>query len=58
MSNISHVFLNYMDTFLETIYHILLVSMMKTLVIDFTLIVISWVVLKIILIFEYLKINK
>jgi len=28
-----------MDTFLETIYHILVVSMMKTLILDFTMIV-------------------
>jgi len=32
MCNISHVFLDYIDTFLETINHILVVSMMKTLV--------------------------
>jgi len=30
-----------MDIFLETIHHILVVSMMKTLVLDFTMIVIS-----------------
>jgi len=33
MCNIGHVFLDYMDTFLEIIHHILVVSMMKTLVI-------------------------
>jgi len=43
MSNISHVFLNYMNTFLKTIHHILVVSMIKTLIIDFIVIVISWV---------------
>ena len=43
MCNISHVFLDYMDTFLQTIHHILVVSMIKTLVLDFTMIVISWV---------------
>jgi len=32
-----------MDTFLEIILHILVVSMIKTLVFDFTMIVISWV---------------
>jgi len=32
-----------MDTFLETIHHILVVSMIKTLVLDYTVIVISWV---------------
>jgi len=32
-----------MDTFLETSHYILVVSMMKTLVFDFTVIVISWV---------------
>jgi len=32
-----------MDTFLEIILHILVVSMIKTLVLDFSLIVISWV---------------
>jgi len=43
MRNISHIFLDYVDTFLETIHHILVVSMMKILVLDFTLIVMSWV---------------
>jgi len=33
-----------MDTLLETIHRILVVNMMKTLVIDFTAIVISWIV--------------
>jgi len=32
-----------MDTFLEIIHHILVVSMIKTLVLDFTMIVISWI---------------
>jgi len=32
-----------MDTLLETINHILVVSMMKTLILDFIVIVISWV---------------
>jgi len=32
-----------MDTLLEIILHILVVSMIKTLVLDFTMIVISWV---------------
>jgi len=32
-----------MDTFFEIILHILVVSMIKTLVFDFTMIVISWV---------------
>jgi len=32
-----------MDTFLEIILHIFVVSMIKTLVLDFSLIVISWV---------------
>jgi len=32
-----------MDTFFEIIFHILVVSMIKTLVLDFTMIVISWV---------------
>jgi len=41
MCNISHIFLDYMDTFLETIHHILVVSMMKTLVLDFNVILIS-----------------
>jgi len=44
MCNISHVCLDYMDTFLETIHHILVVSMMKTLVLNFIVIVISWIV--------------
>jgi len=43
MCNISHIFLDFVDTFLETIHHILVVSMMKTLVMDFTVIVMSWV---------------
>jgi len=33
-----------MDTFLEKIHHILVVSMMKTLVLDSIVIVISWIV--------------
>jgi len=41
MYKISHVFLDYMDTFLKTVHHILVVSMMKTLVIDLIVIVIS-----------------
>jgi len=32
MCNISHIFLDYMDTLLETTHHILVVSMMKTLI--------------------------
>jgi len=32
-----------MDTFLEIILHILAVSMIKILVLDFSMIVISWV---------------
>jgi len=32
-----------MDNFLETIHHILVMSVMKTLVLDFTVIVISWI---------------
>jgi len=43
MCNISHVFLDDMNTFLEIIHHRLVVSMMKTLVLNFTLIVILWV---------------
>jgi len=35
MCNINHIFLDYMDTFLETV-----VSMIKTLILDFTMIVI------------------
>jgi len=35
-----------MDTFSETIHHILVVNMMKTLVLDFTMIDISWVCLE------------
>jgi len=37
----SHVFLDYIDTFLETGHHILAVSMIKTLILDFTMVVIS-----------------
>jgi len=37
-----------MDTFLETIHHILVVSMMNTFVIDFIVIVILWIAQKII----------
>jgi len=44
MCNISHVFLDYMDTFLETIHYIMVVGMMNTLVLDFIVIVISWIV--------------
>jgi len=33
-----------MDTFLKTTHHILVVSMMKTLVLDFIVIVIAWIV--------------
>jgi len=43
MCNISHIFLDYVDTSLETIHHILVVNIMKTLVLDFTLIVMSLV---------------
>jgi len=32
MCNISHVFLDYMNTFLKIIHHTLVVSMIKTLV--------------------------
>jgi len=32
LCNISYIFLNYMDTFLETIHHILVVSMMRLLI--------------------------
>jgi len=44
MCNVSHVFLDYMDIFLKTIHHILVMSMMKTFVLDFIVIVISWIV--------------
>jgi len=40
MYNIIHVFLDHMDTFLKTIHNILVVNMMKTLVLDLTVIVI------------------
>jgi len=32
MYNIDYVFLDYIDTFLKIIHHILMVSMMKTLI--------------------------
>jgi len=40
MYNINHVLLNYVDTFLKT-FHVFMMNMMKTLILNFTLIVIS-----------------
>jgi len=42
MCTINNVFLDYMNTFLKTI-HILVMSMMKTLILDFSMIVISYI---------------